>query len=160
MCFYVGKRFHFKLHKNWGDKKSDIYIHQFQDFLRTLELSAQCACNLLGGSGLRAWLCGSVGEDLGTSWAVRKRSGVKSGKKLPPWLLCIGATHCFKPSHETFTFVTYMTMCGGCLPNWLFYVCSCGSSKYTKERKMKKNIARIANAVQVTICLLVSSSVY
>ena len=37
-----------------------IYIHQFQDFSHTLELSAQCACNLLGGSGLRAWLCGSV----------------------------------------------------------------------------------------------------
>ena len=37
-----------------------IYIHQFQDFSHTLELSAQCACNLLGGSGLRAWLCGAV----------------------------------------------------------------------------------------------------
>ena len=61
-----------------------IYIHQFQVFSHTLELSAQCACNLLGGSGLRAWLCGSVGEDLGTLWAVRKRSGVKSGKNCRP----------------------------------------------------------------------------
>ena len=120
-----------------------IYIHQFQDFSHTLELSAQCACNLLGGSGLRAWLCGAVALWLcgRRSWHLVGRSKAlrcQKRKKLPPWLLCIGATHCFKPSHGTFTFVTYMTMCGGCLPNWLFYVCSCGSSKNTKKGKKEQ----------------------
>ena len=57
-----------------------IYIHQFQDFSHTLELSAQCACNLLGGSGLRAWLCGSVGEDLGTSWPFESAQVSKAEK--------------------------------------------------------------------------------
>ena len=83
--------------------------------------------------GVALWLCGSVALWLcgRRSWHLvgcSKALRCQKRKKLPPWLLCIGATHCFKPSHETFTFVTYMTMCGGCLPNWLFHVCSCGSS--------------------------------
>ena len=79
--------------------------------------------------GVALWLCGRRSWHLvGCSKALR----CQKRKKLPPWLLCIGATHCFKPSHETYTFVPYMTMC---LSNWLFYMCSCGLSKKYQRKK-------------------------
>ena len=84
-----GEKFASNCTKTEGIKNWCIHspILGFFTYFRSWVHSAHAICweDLDWGRGSVAlWLCGSVGEDLGTSWAVRKRSGVKSGKNCRP----------------------------------------------------------------------------